>query len=264
MKILLIGCGNLGGLVLSAWAKKPFVKKIVVVQPSLTQKKGHRKNTNVFFVRSVEDVPSTFVPDLTVLAVKPQHAKEGLSTWKKAIGDSQVISLMAGFSVQSIRKKLSSNVQVIRVIPNLAIKTFQSVTLLFAPPQTPLSFKKNTERLFLSLGKCYWLSREQWINDLTSITSSGPAYYYFLSQQLVAYTKTLGLNEVLARQLVQQTFLGSALLSEKSSDYEDWITAVSSKKGVTEAAFKVLRPQLPKTMKRALDRSIKRTRELSK
>ncbi len=56
MKILLVGCGNIGSALLNIWISSHKSHEIVVVQPSLRNRDVFLKAPNVVFVKSMKEV----------------------------------------------------------------------------------------------------------------------------------------------------------------------------------------------------------------
>ena len=84
-----------------------------------------------------------------------------------------------------------------------------------------------------------------------------------LAESLTQITLQLGLQEEQARELIQQTFLGSALLTANTIHFEKMMHSVASKGGATEAALHVLQPALSDLMSNAIDAALKRLQELA-
>ncbi|GHU18953.1 pyrroline-5-carboxylate reductase [Alphaproteobacteria bacterium] len=71
---LLVGCGNIGGALLKLWASLDIFSEIIVVQPSLAFAEDFACYDSIEFVNDVKNIPSDFIPDVVVLAIKPQIA----------------------------------------------------------------------------------------------------------------------------------------------------------------------------------------------
>ena len=73
-RILLVGCGKMGGALLSGWLDRGVpVDDVVVIDPSGV-------HSQVKAVSSPDDIPTHFYPDVVVLAVKPQKMAEAFTT----------------------------------------------------------------------------------------------------------------------------------------------------------------------------------------
>ena len=81
---------------------------------------------------------------------------------------------------------------------------------------------------------------ERVLDQITAISGSGPAYFYYFAESLIKAGINLGLTSQKAYRLTTQTFIGSAKLLEASENpLQDLRRAVTSKGGTTEAALNV-------------------------
>ena len=263
MKILLLGCGNLGKALLEAWVNNGVQAQIMVVQPSLSAQPLFDAYPSVTFCAHVQDIPPEFTPDIIVIAVKPQRLPTLLPSCVPYCQKALVVSLAAGVSVSRLTVSLKGYCQIVRIMPNVAVKIGESVNLAYSNLDLSFDQQKQLDAVFGITGKMVWLEKEELIDILTPISGSGPAYFFLLAETLTQITITLGLKEDLARELVQQTFLGSALLTARNPSFEQMMASVASKGGVTEAALQVLRPGLPGLLSKALEAAATKVKELN-
>ena len=261
MNLLLIGCGNIGGALLNTWESLNLFSSIVVVQPSLSSLHAYN-NASITFVNNINTIPKNFIEDLTVLAIKPQNIDQIMPELRKRTHSSIIISLLAGIQLEQISSMMQVNSKIIRIMPNVAIKTGQSLNLAFAQNLTAHDISI-IEDIFRPSGLMIWVNEEKHLDRLTAISGSGPAYFFLLAETLVAETIKLGINESTARKLIQQVFIGSASLVTNNNAFGSLINSVASKKGVTEAALKTMTPNIKQVMQEALKAAIARLKELS-
>jgi pyrroline-5-carboxylate reductase len=82
---------------------------------------------------------------------------------------------------------------------------------------------------------------EDRIDALSTISGSGPAYVFFLIEQLTGTALRMGFSESDARLMVEQTFLGaSELLQASDADPAELRRRVTSPNGTTMQAIAVL------------------------
>lgn len=254
MKILLLGCGNLGKALLETLVNNRQLSQIVVVQPSLSAKFSFEMFKTVSFYASANSIPAEFKPDMVVIAIKPQKLATVLPEYQVYCEQALVVSMAAGVPIERLSTYLSGCTQIVRVMPNMAVSVGQSVNLGYSAGL----LSESVDVLFAGTGKMIWLPKEALLDILTPISGSGPAYFLMLAEILTQITVDLGLKEAQARDLVQQTFLGSALLSNENKMFEQIVQSVASKGGVTEAALNVLTPVLPSLMSKAIQAAHKR------
>ncbi|WP_253300059.1 pyrroline-5-carboxylate reductase [Wolbachia endosymbiont of Chironomus riparius] len=264
MNLLLIGCGNIGKALLHLWAPlNNLFERIVVVQPSMSHANNFINSHSIEFVNSINSVAENFLADLIILAIKPQTIGEVMPELVQRIDNSIIVSMLAGINLAQLSSFLPNQSRVVRLMPNIAIKTGQSINLFFSKKNLVAQDVNIIESAFKPSGMIFWLDKESDIDILTPISGSGPAYFFLLSEILLAETIKFGIDENIACKLVQQIFLGSASLVEKNNNFQNLTSSVASKKGVTEEALKVLKPNIEQAMEKALKAALKRSKELS-
>lgn len=260
MNLLLIGCGNIGNILLTMWDTMGIFDRIVIVQPSMRHAASFNHNNSITFVAHVADIPPDFTVDITVLAIKPHILKEvllGLNTRPSKF----IISLLSGVQAAQLSAIAHNDSKVIRIMPNIALKTGKSVNLAFTQQNLSTVEISSIEKIFSPSGKITWLASEKYIDILTIISGAGPAYFLSLLEALLNETLKLGIPEDIAKNVLQETFLGTASLVEDTTNYSAMIDSVTSKKGVTEAALKLLRPQMQQAVHLSLEQGLQRLQE---
>ncbi|MGN7618859.1 MAG: pyrroline-5-carboxylate reductase family protein [Ehrlichia sp.] len=261
MNILLIGCGNLGSVLLQKWSLSNQISQIVVVQPSLSKKHIFGSSDKITFVRNHEEINKGFVPDTVVIAVKPQQVSNAIPSYR-IYHKSSFISLCAGIDTKFLKTILCNTEKVIRVMPNIAMSLGESVNLAYMEEEIAYE-KQKVSMIFNDTGLIYWLQKEDVFDKLSPITGSGPAYFLYLAEELVKNTVEVGINKEDAIKLVSQTFIGSAKLLEARQDsISNLISSVTSRGGITHAALQVLDLHLPKAVSLCLKAAIDRLTHL--
>jgi pyrroline-5-carboxylate reductase len=106
---------------------------------------------------------------------------------------------------------------------------------------------------------------ETQIDQLSTISGSGPAYVFYLIEQLTQTAVGLGFSEEDAATMVGTTFLGAAeLLKESNLPPAELRRRVTSPKGTTERAIAVLESAgLTATFDAATAAALARAKELA-
>ncbi len=141
------------------------------------------------------------------------------------------------------------------------------MTTLYAGPEVDDRLRGVAERMMRAVGDVVWVEREELIDAATAISGSGPAYFYLLTEGLAEAGASIGLPRDVAERLARETLIGSgALLAAGGETPTAQRQAVTSPKGTTEAALKVLMASdgLPPLVRRAVDAALARAKELGK
>ncbi len=199
-----------------------------------------------------------------LLAVKPQSAKELLTNLSPALKDQFVISIMAGISISTLQK-LTRSTRVIRAMPNLPAQVGKGLTGWVASPDVSASERALAKELFIAVGEEMELEKESLLDALTPLSGSGPAYFFYLAELLTTKAMKEGFSPTQAALIAKETLTGSAALLEADvRSPSEWRSAVTSKGGTTEAAFKTFQDEhLEDLFFKAVDRAIARSRELN-
>lgn len=177
-----------------------------------------------------------------ILAVKPQQSGEAirplLEGWKSEV---LVISIMAGIVIQKLEKWFGKQTKILRVMPNTPALVGAGASVI-AKNELCSEYDLSVARsIFESVGMVE-IVPESWLDVVTALSGSGPAYYFYLTECLSDAARAEGLPETLAEKLAAQTFYGSGkLLLESGLSAADLREKVTSKGGTTFAALEKMR-----------------------
>ena len=135
-------------------------------------------------------------------------------------------------------QQLSGHTKVVRIMPNTPAQLAQGMSVFHAAKEVNSTEKTLVKQLLDSCGKCFEVQSETMIDAATAISGSGPAYLFYLGEQMVKAAMELGFSESEASQIVQQTIFGSAQLWLHSGESPGTLRQrVTSPGGTTAAAI---------------------------
>ncbi|MDO8648762.1 MAG: pyrroline-5-carboxylate reductase [Candidatus Peregrinibacteria bacterium] len=202
--------------------------------------------------------------DTVIIAVKPQGFPELADQITVPMGNTLVISLMAGIPLAKLKSSMESGA-VIRAMPNLAASVSRSVTAWVGADGTSSEQRDRARAIFRAVGKDIELREERMLDAFTALAGSGPAYYFRMCEILQKKAQSMGFSPEDALTIAKETLIGSALVLAGNADPASLVTAVASKGGTTEAALKIFADaDLEGLVSRAVDAAAKRSTELSK
>jgi pyrroline-5-carboxylate reductase len=178
--------------------------------------------------------------DIIVLAVKPQNVPEVLAGLEGHIKSSQlVLSIAAGISVAAISQGLGHDC-IVRAMPNTPAQVGFGVSgWTAAAAVTPLQ-KEQAQAILAAMGAEIYFNDEAFLDAVTAVSGSGPAYFFLFAECLEDAAVGIGLSRPDAERLVCQTMLGAAqLLVQSGRSPAALRRAVTSKGGTTERAIEV-------------------------
>ncbi len=245
MKVLVIGAGKMVGAILAGLSSEGVSSWGIASKTGVSAK----NLATLYGMQFCENVSDYHNPDWILLGCKPQQLKEIV------IPDVPVMSLLAAIPEQT-QKEILKVSHLVRVMPNLPVKTRNGVILLSSSSKQHL---KMPEELFSKLGLARVMSEKE-LEELTLLSGSGPALFYEFAKTLAASFTSLSEND--REALVKAVLQGSASsLNEES--LQSMIDAVTSRGGVTIAVLEEWRKKgLSDVLLAGVTNGLKRTEEL--
>ncbi len=203
--------------------------------------------------------------DIVLVGVKPAMVPDLLREIAPALRPGTiVVSLAAGVTIETFVSILGDDIAVLRSMPNTPALVGQGVTGIAAAPGVSSDDTALVRRLFETVGTVIEVPEDK-IDALSTISGSGPAYVFFLIEELTEVAIGKGFSEAEARIMVEQTFRGaSALLADSGETPAELRRRVTSPKGTTEKAIGVLQSaNLAGLFAEATDAALARARELA-
>ncbi|MEI6336108.1 MAG: pyrroline-5-carboxylate reductase [Methylococcaceae bacterium] len=267
-KIGFIGGGNMASSLLSgliASGHSPQHLWVSDINPETLTTLA--KNLNVNTSASNDELINAV--DVVVLAVKPQTLSSVAKSAAPLIQQkkSLVVSIAAGISQHSLSQWLGADTAIVRCMPNTPALVLTGATALHANVQVTPEQRNLAENIMRAVGIALWVSEESELDAVTAVSGSGPAYYFLLMEAMEKAALELGLNEVTARLLVQQTALGAAKIGLESSESPEQLRKrVTSPGGTTQKALETFEQGgftelVSKALHAARDRSIEMSKE---
>ncbi len=203
---------------------------------------------------------------VVILAVKPQEIDAVLRECAavRRTAPPLYLSIAAGVTLARLRRQLGRRTPVVRAMPNTAARVGAAITALASGRHVPARQRRQAAAICTSLGDVIEVP-ERWLNAVTAISGSGPAYFFTLVAALRDAGCRVGLPSSVAQRLAVATALGSGrLLVETGDDPSTLIAQVASKRGTTEAALRVLaRRGFGRMVTEAVVAATRRAQELS-
>jgi len=205
---------------------------------------------------------------IVLLCVKPQQMADVLQQIRPAANPQALfISIAAGISSRFFEEALDASRQprVIRVMPNTPMLVGAGMVAAAAGRWATADDLAAARQIFQSAADVMELD-ESLMDAVTAVSGSGPAYFFFLVEQMIQAGVKLGLSADQARQLASQTALGAARMLTSSRDTPDELRRkVTSPGGTTQAAITHLQENhWPQITVEAILAAAKRSAELGK
>lgn len=261
--VVLAGAGKMGGAMLMGWLAGGLdPARVVVLDPYLSDEikalaaRGVRLNPDVSDIGKVAAL---------ILAVKPQMFAEVGPTLRALVGESLVVSIMAGTTIAGITRTCGG--RIVRAMPNTPAAIGRGITVAVAAGDVTSAQRELTDALLRATGSVEWVEDESLIDAVTAVSGSGPAYVFLLAEEMARAGIAAGLPPELAMKLARETVSGSGeLLRQSDLDAATLRKNVTSPGGTTAAALGVLMAEdgFEPLLTKAIAAATARSRELAK
>lgn len=200
---------------------------------------------------------------LLVWAVKPQLFGEAAAPCAGAVAGALQLSVMAGIRSDSIVAATGSQ-RVVRAMPNTPALIGQGIAGLFAREAVTAADKALVEQVLAPTGQTLWVAAEADLDAVTALSGSGPAYFFYMVEAMMAAAVELGLSAEQGRRLALATCGGAAALGLQSDESPTVLRErVTSKGGTTYAAISSLQADgVGEAVQRAVLAAARRAKEL--
>jgi len=179
--------------------------------------------------------------DVVVLAVKPQIIQVVLGEIAPLVANKLVISIAAGISLATLSAGLNGHQRIVRAMPNTPALVQTGATGLYAEASLSDVDRQRATTILSATGLTLWVHDEALMHAVTAVSGSGPAYFFYLMEAMIAAGVAQGLDERTAKALTLQTALGAAQMAISSEDSPTRLRQkVTSPNGTTAAAIEYL------------------------
>jgi len=258
-RLWLIGCGNMGGAMLSRWIDSGVVRgeHVDVVN-------RHDRPLPVG-VRQARDLPDGPLPDAVMLAMKPQQLDEIVATHGDRLRQVPVlISILAGVEETTLIDRFPGPA-VVRAMPNLPVALGKGVVTLYAEAAPPAA-KDAVAALMAPLGLVEWVPTEALYGAAGTLEGCGPAFLFRFIDALAKAGEVIGVPADQAARLALATVEGAAAMAAQSADSPETLAdRVASPGGSTRQGLNVLDHDdaLVRLLTETLQASERRGREMA-
>jgi len=198
--------------------------------------------TGRYGIRTSQDISDLAKAcDIVVLSVKPQVMASVLAELRENFsGMPLVISIAAGIPLKMLENALPDGAAVVRVMPNAPALVLQGASALSRGREVNEDQMQMCLTLFGAVGKAVEVE-EKWMDTVTGLSGSGPAYVLLMIEALVDGGVLMGLPRNISRDLVLQTVAGTVeMLRESGRHPAEMKDVVTSPGGTTIQGLRVL------------------------
>ncbi len=210
LRIGFLGAGKMATALARGWLNAGLTTPNLLSgsDPLESARDAFAKSTGATAYPSNDQVVSS--SDIVFLAVKPQMMPGLLGELaSKFTPQHLIVSIAAGITLGQIGDTIGRDRRIIRVMPNTPCLVGASASAFAGGSGATEEDLQCVERLLNSVGRAVRVP-EKWLDAVTGLSGSGPAFVAIVIEALADGGVRMGLPRDLAQVLAAQTLLGSA------------------------------------------------------
>ena len=240
-RIAILGGGKIGESLLSGLLSSGWRKPEEIVVSGRRQERIDELAERYGVATTLSNVEAVSGAAFIVIAVKPQDFEVLLGEVGGVVSpDQTVLSVAAAMPTAKIEKHLNDGVPVLRAMPNTPATVHEGVAGLCAGAHANDEHLAMADEVLTHVGRVVRVP-EPYMDAVTAVSGSGPAYFALLAEAMIEAGILLGLSREISTDLVVQTMLGTAkLLRDEKMHPVELREAVTSPGGTTINAIREL------------------------
>lgn len=241
-RMLMFGCGNMGGAMLRRWLAAGLdPRQVTVISPSgRILPEGVRVLPHYDPVEIADRYPGEDDFQTIVLAMKPQQLRAATGMFVGGLVPRLLISILAGVKMATLEQVCATGMT-LRAMPNLPVGIGRGVVALHANADRDGGQREIAEALMAPLGHVEWIEDEAQFDLVTALAGSGPAFLFRFVDALAGAGEALGLPAEQARRLALATVEGAAAMAAAAAEPPATLAdRVASPGGSTREGLNVL------------------------
>lgn len=259
-----VGGGQMAEALINGLLSKEFLKPGQIKVSDLSKDRRNHLREAFGINTTSENKEAVKESKIIILAVKPQVMSIVIEDIGPVVSSNHlVVSIAAGITVHSLEKRLPEGIRVVRVMPNTPALVQAGAAALCKGSSASQGDLDIVRQILEAVGKAVVVP-EAFMDAVTGLSGSGPAYVFTFIEGLIDAGVREGLSRTVAQELVVQTVLGAALMCQNTGKHPAELTAmVTSPGGTTVAGLHVLeRAALRGILLDAVRAATERSREL--
>jgi len=209
-----------------------------LIASDVSDEARHRFGAETGGVTTIDNVEVVSRSEVIVLAVKPQHVDDVLQELRGHASDEKLfISIAAGVPLRALYEGLGSECRLVRVMPNSPCLVGAGASAFACGEHASNTDAELVSALLSTVGIAIPVP-ESYIDAVTGLSGSGPAYGFQIIEALSDGGVKVGLPRDVATRLAAQTMLGAARMVLETGQHPGLLKdAVTSPGGTTIAGL---------------------------
>ncbi|MCY6354306.1 pyrroline-5-carboxylate reductase [Clostridium sp. ZS2-4] len=265
-KIGFIGCGNMASAMIRGIVKSDLISPQYIIASNPTEGKliEIKKETDINITTSNIEVAR--FSNIIFLSVKPNKYKDVIREIKNQVKqDTIIVTIAAGITIAKAEEYFEKGVKIIRTMPNTPALVGEGMSTLCLNELITEEEKKKIIGIFKCFGKVE-VVEEQYMDVVTALTGSSPAYVYMFIEALADGAVLKGLPRQKAYKMAAQAVYGSAKMVLETGKHPGQLKDdVCSPGGTTiEAVYSLEKNGLRSAVIEAMEECVEKARNMNK
>ena len=265
-KIGVIGAGKIGSAILRGVIRAGLVPKERVIASDVSDALRQSVAKELGIKVTADNGAVCDFANIVILAVKPQILDAVVKQIaKKLAKDKLLISVAAGVPLSRIEGNLTRGARAVRVMPNIPCVVGAGASCYALGQNATAADAERVGAILNSFGIATPVE-ERYLDAVTGLSGSGPAYVFVLIEALADGGVHMGLSRDVALKLALHTVYGAAKLAIESDKHVGQLKdEVASPGGTTIAGLYALEQRgFRGTVMDAVVNATRRSQELGK
>ncbi len=271
LHLAFIGCGVMGESMIAGLVRKKIVdpKNIAASHPRANRREELAEKYGISVFESNSEAAKSVVGvenSAVVLCIKPQRLARVLADLTGVLHlDQLVVSIVAGATIEHLADELGT-AKIVRAMPNTPSQIGAGITAWTCTDAVIETERGHVREMLGALGKELFVETENMIDMATSLSATGPTYIFMVMEALTDAGVHLGFSRDMAKELVQETMLGSVKFAMESHKHPAELRNMVTSPGGTsaEAIYQMEKGTLRTVLSKAVYAAYRRAVELGK
>jgi pyrroline-5-carboxylate reductase len=265
-KIGVIGAGKIGSAIARGIIRAGLVKKENVMASDVSDELRQAIARDLDIKVTPDNGALCDFAEIIILAVKPQIVDPVAREIAKKLGKSKLlVSVAAGVPLGRIETHLERGARVVRVMPNIPCVVGAGAAGFAGGGHATAADLEKVGAILNSFGVGLAVE-EKYLDAVTGLSGSGPAYVFLFMEALADGGVQVGLSRDVALKLAMQTVYGAARMALESNKHlSELKDEVTSPGGTTIAGLYAMEQNgFRGTVMKAVVSATRRSQELGK
>lgn len=271
LHLAFIGCGVMGESMVAGLLRRELVdpKNISASHPRESRRIELAEKHGIAVFESNAGAAKIVIGhenSAVLICVKPQRLPKVLNDLAGVLHlDQLVLSIVAGATISHLAESLGT-AKIVRAMPNTPSQIGAGITAWTCTEAVADTERGHVREILAALGKELFVETENMIDMATSLSATGPTYIFMVMEALTDAGVHLGFSRDMAKELVQETMLGSVKFAIESHKHPAELRNMVTSPGGTsaEAIYQMEKGSLRTVLSKAVYSAYKRAVDLGK